>query len=375
MTTYEEAKSVAFISDNISFAERLLGIRFWKTGKYSHSAYCPFHNDRKDSFRVYVNSDNVVRFHCYGCPFDCDVYELIQRKHKCSFNKAQRIFADYLEIEDFVFYKKGNSEATIPDKQAVTDDPVSFIEPPEPDPEIIAAMEDAANFYNKFLLDNETRFKKVFNYLNRRGVDHRIIQDYFIGYSPQYNDETFAGRAMINHFLDRFNDDYRTFHPFYESGLVRLLNGDPHFQRHVDNSIKNAFSRNYADFFAGRITFPVYNIKGVVRGIVGRRPDNSKPTWLKQKGAVNAKSWLYGIDKAAKHIQQYRTVILVEGIFDYFAFLNIFQNPSRPIVISTLGSNLTDEAMVIFSELGVENFVIAKSFQADCYLDFGIEFD
>jgi DNA primase catalytic core len=359
MTSYKEAKSVTFISDIIRLVEKLFGIRFWKTGKRSYSAYCPFHNDRQDSFRVYVNSDNVVRFHCFGCVRDCDVYEMIQLKHKCSFNEAQLIFADYLGIEDFVFYKRGGSKATIPDKQAVADDPVSFIEPPEPDPEIIAAMEDAANFYNNFLLDNETRFKNVFNYLSRRGVDHRIIQDYFIGYSPQYNDETFDGRAMITHFLYRFNDDYRTFQPFYESGLVRLLNGDRYFQKYVDHSIKNAFSRNYADFFAGRIVFPVQNIKGEVSGIVGRRPDSSKPIWLKQKGAVNAKSWLYGIDKAHQAIRHHKTVIIVEGIFDYFAFLNILQNPSRPIVISTLGSNLTEEAMAILSGLGVENFVIA----------------
>ena len=54
MTSYKEAKSAAFISDIIRFAEELLGIKFWKTGKYSYSSHCPFHNDRKDSFRVYV---------------------------------------------------------------------------------------------------------------------------------------------------------------------------------------------------------------------------------------------------------------------------------------------------------------------------------
>ena len=135
-TTYEEAKSATFINDIIRFVEELLGIRFWKTGKLTYSAYCPFHDDRRDSFRVYVNPEDVVRFHCFGCKKDCDVYELIQSNNKCSFPEAQKIFADYLGIKDFVFYKRGDSKATISEKQDAEDDLISFIEPPAPDPQI-----------------------------------------------------------------------------------------------------------------------------------------------------------------------------------------------------------------------------------------------
>ncbi|XPS85171.1 uncharacterized protein Dvar_31890 [Desulfosarcina variabilis str. Montpellier] len=97
--------------------------------------------------------------------------------------------------------------------------------------------------------------------------------------------------------------------------------------------------------------------------MIGRRPDNRGSVhWLKQKagvGAITTKSWLYGIDKAHRFIKHYKTVILVEGIFDYFAFYRLLQDQGRPVVVSTLGSYLSAEAMTIFKQLGVEHFIVA----------------
>jgi hypothetical protein len=52
-------------------------------------------------------------------------------------------------------------------------------------------------------------------------------------------------------------------------------------------------------------------------------------------------------------------VILVEGIFDYFAFYRLLQDQGRPVVLSTLGSYLSREAMNLFRTLGVEHFIVA----------------
>jgi DNA primase len=72
-----------------------------------------------------------------------------------------------------------------------------------------------------------------------------------------------------------------------------------------------------------------------------------------EKGLLDTKSWLYGIHKAKNHIQRYKTVIIVEGIFDYFAFYRLFQDTTKPIVVSTLGTHITDETMALFKRLGV----------------------
>jgi hypothetical protein len=52
-------------------------------------------------------------------------------------------------------------------------------------------------------------------------------------------------------------------------------------------------------------------------------------------------------------------VILVEGIFDYFAFYRLLQNQDKPVVVSTLGSYLSDKAGSNFKSLGVEHFIVA----------------
>ena len=58
-------------------------------------------------------------------------------------------------------------------------------------------------------------------------------------------------------------------------------------------------------------------------------------------------------------IKQYQTVIIVEGIFDYFAFYNISENKDRPIVVSTLGTRIDDTCIGLLIDLGVKHFVIA----------------
>ena len=55
---------------------------------------------------------------------------------------------------------------------------------------------------------------------------------------------------------------------------------------------------------------------------------------------LTTKSWLYGIDKARRYIRKYRTIILVEGIFDYFAFCNLLQDQDKPVVNAISGFSL-----------------------------------
>ena len=58
-------------------------------------------------------------------------------------------------------------------------------------------------------------------------------------------------------------------------------------------------------------------------------------------------------------IKQHQTVIIVEGIFDYFAFYNISENKDHPIVISTLGTRIDDTSIGLLTVLGVKHFIIA----------------
>ncbi len=365
MTTYQELKSVRYIDSIVAFAEKLLDINLKPTGRYRYSAYCPFHADGKDSFRVYVNKRDEVRFRCFGaCGKEWDIYDIIEKTKDCSFREAQEILAEFIGITDFMPYDGVNSS---PGGEDEPDEPVSFTVPKELDKDVVAALDKASIFYNELLQIEQDRFDKVLKYLDRRGLDMDLIKRFHIGYAPPLADEHFAGRALIEKHLDRFNEDYKTFDPFVNAGLLRLLNdesakGYGYYMQYVDFSRTDPFSRNYADYFAGRITFPIYNIQGQIHGFMGRRPDNSGIRWIKQQTedtVISTKGWLYGIDKAARWIEHYKTIILVEGIFDYFAFYRLLQDEDKPFVVSTHGTNLTDEARSLLHQLNVKNIIVA----------------
>ena len=369
MPTHNDIKTVAYLDPMINYAETQLGIRFKPTGKYRLSAFCPFHADTKDSFRLYVDGNDVVRFHCFGaCGGDWDIYDVIMLKEKCSFRQAQQLWADYLGLKDVIFHRGQSQSIPEPDAETEPDNAVSFLEPVEPTEQIKSTLAEAATFYNKLLFSVPEKHSKVLTYLARRGLERPIIERFQIGYSPAYADKEYFGRALINGFLDRFDEDYLTFSHFQDACLVRLLNegtagGYGYYRQQIDFTTRSPFARNYGDYFAGRIVFPIRNMKGDVIGMIGRRPDNRGSVhWLKQKageGPITTKSWLYGIDKAYRFIKHYKTVIIVEGIFDYFAFYRMLQDQGRPVVVSTLGSYLSAEAMGIFKQLGVEHFIVA----------------
>jgi DNA primase len=365
---YQDIKSTAYIDASVDYAETLLGVEFKSVKKNRYSAPCPFHADIKDSLMVYVNKKDEVRFHCFGaCNGDWDICDVIMLRNKCRFRQAQQIWAEHLGIADFTFDTGSSSCIPEPDESPEPDDPVGFVEPMNLDQKSAAALEEAANFYTDVLISNKSRFKHIWEYLARRGVGKDAISKFNIGYAPPYSDEQHQGRALIDSLLPRFEKDNETFNAFMDAGLAGLLNdnsvnGYGYYCRQIDFRRKSSFSRNYGDSLAGRIVFPIYDADVCIAGLVGRCPGDKGVRWLKQKTRevpLSDRAWLYGIEKAARYIRQYRTIILVEGIFDYFAFYNLLQDRDKPVVVSTLGSYITPGAAAILKGLNIEHFIVA----------------
>jgi len=110
------------------------------------------------------------------------------------------------------------------------------------------------------------------------------------------------------------------------------------------------------------MVFPIDDADARPIGLVGRRPGDRGVRWLKHQARevpLSAMGWLYGLDKAKRYIRQYRTIILVEGLFDYFLFYNLLQDQDKAVVVSTLGSYITPEAAAILKSLDIEHFIVA----------------
>ena len=368
MRTSQDIKSAVYIDAITAYAETLLGIQFRRVRKNRYNAVCPFHADTQDNFKVYVNKNEEVRFHCFGaCKGDWDIYDLIMLRKKCRFKTAQHLWAEHLGIKDFRFYEVISPSIPEPDETPYPDDTVCFIEPETLDEKMVAALDDAASFYHDLLISEEQRFKPIWDYLACRGIGKDAIRKFNIGYAPPYSDEQDRGRSLITGFIPRFEKDFEAFKAFSDAGLIRFLNdatvkGYGYYCRQIDFTRNDPFSRNYGDYLAGRIVFPIYDSDARLAGLMGRRPDDRGVRWLKQQtreSALSPQGWLYGIEKAAPYIRKFRTIIVVEGIFDYFAFYNLLQDQDKPVVVSTLGSYLTPEAAKILKGLDVEHFIVA----------------
>jgi DNA primase catalytic core len=369
MKPYPNIKSAATIDAIIPYTEALLDTRFKRVKKDRYNAPCPFHADIKENFMVYVNKEDAVRFHCFGaCKGDWDICDLIMLRNKYSFRQAQQVWAEHLGVADFTFDDGHSPCIPEPGETAEPDEPVGFVGPKQLDQQMVATLDDAAAFYHELLVSNEDRFRTVWDYLARRGVEKDTIRKFNIGYSPSYSDDQYNGRALIaTSILPRVEKDPGVFNAFVDAGLVRFLNdatvkGYGYYCRQIDFRRKDPFSRNYGDYLAGRMVFPIYDASAGVTGMVGRRLDDRGVRWLKHQARevpLSANSWLYGIDKARRDIRQYRTIILVEGIFDYFAFTNLLHDQDKQVVVSTLGSYLTPEAAAILKGLDVDHYIVA----------------
>ena len=368
MKTDPNVKSAATIDAIIPYVEAMLDIRFKFVKKNRYNTPCPFHADTKENFMVYVNKDDEVRFHCFGaCKGDWDIYDLIMLRKNYPFRRAQQVWAEHLGITDFKFDDVRSPGIPEPDETPEPGEPVGFMEPKKGDEKGGAALKDAANFYHDLFIANEDRFKPIWEYLARRGVGKETIRTFTIGYAPPYSDDQYNGRALVDGFLPHVEKDAEAFDAFSNGGLFRFLNdatvkGYGYYCRQIDFKRKNLFSRNYGDFFAGRMVFPIYDADARPIGLVGRRPGDKGVRWLKHQTRevpLSAKSWLYGIDKARRDIRQYRTIILVEGLFDYFAFYNLLQGQDKIVVVSTLGSYLTPEAATILKGYDIEHYIVA----------------
>lgn len=59
------------------------------------SAKCPKHDDKIPSLYYYSNKSKVIKFKCFGCPYNEDIFGIIRRFRECSFPEAYKEFAEY----------------------------------------------------------------------------------------------------------------------------------------------------------------------------------------------------------------------------------------------------------------------------------------
>ncbi len=255
---------------------------------------CPFHTEKTPSFTV---SPEKQLFHCFGCGASGNVFSLVMQMEKLTFPEAARFLAR-------------RSGVTIPEPKTGS--------PAEDNlKEKIYKLNFLASRFYAYCLCKTDSGKTALEYLQKRGIEQKIIELFMLGYAPAdwtgfFN---FARKKGISADL------------LVKAGLV-----------------SPGREKGYYDRFRNRVMFPIFNISGKVAGFGGRaleEGEKSGPKYLNspETPVYEKSSLLYGLNLAREEIRREKKAVIMEGYTDV---ITAFQAGIKNVVAS-MGTALTVE--------------------------------
>ena len=270
-------------------------VRLKSTGR-DYTGLCPFHKEKSPSF--HVNRDKQV-FHCFGCGAGGGLMQFVMRIEGLDFVEALKLLADRAGI-------------VLPEDGDIKQDNAKHY--------LKQRIYEINKLSARFFYDTLTKTpegKTGLDYLLARNLSPKTITSFGLGYSPDKYD------ALLGHLRSKGFSDKE----LIESGVVISSNG------------------KIFDRFAGRIIFPIIDLRGNVIGFGGRilndkpRADGKKPA--KYLNTSNTPVFdkgrnLFSLNLAKKSNDN--KLILCEGYMDV---ISVYQAGITNIV-ATLGTALTE---------------------------------
>jgi DNA primase len=294
--------------DIITFLSEFIPLK--KAGR-NFKAPCPFHQEKSPSF--VVSPDRQI-WHCFGCGKGGDVYSFLMEYEHIEFPEALRTLAQRAGIE------------LVQDRQ--------FAGTNTKKEQIYKINAASAEFYH-YVLTKHPAGKKALSYLEKRGVNPKVIETFKIGFAPRTG-----------------------------SVLTRYLVGKKKFARDdiLDAGIATQRGAALSDFFFNRLIFPLSDHRDNIIGFSGRVLDevssgpkyiNTRETLVYHKGEV-----FFGLNITKEAIRKENKAILVEGEFDV---MTCFEH-GVPNVIAIKGTALTEMQVTLISRFAEK---IAICFDGD----------
>lgn len=268
---------------------------------------CPFHSEKTPSFHIYTDSNS---FYCFGCHAGGDVITFVRNIEHLDYMEAVKFLADRAGLQ-------------VPETDY--DNSLSKLKG-----RILEINREAARFYHGFLVGEGGR--EGLSYLRGRGLTDHTIRHFGLGYAPP------SRFALTDH-------------------LTKLgYSKEEQVQANVAFVSRNG--SRLVDRFAGRVMFPIIDLRGNVIAFGGRILTDEKPKYLNTADTLVFKksSNLFAMN-FAKNCKDDR-LLLVEGYMDVIALHQAgFSN-----AVATLGTALTQEQAQLMSRYVSE---VVVSYDAD----------
>ncbi len=267
-------------------------------------ARCPFHYEKTPSFTI---DEYEGFYHCFGCGESGDLIQFIRKMENLSFMEAVEFLAKMVGVE--VEYDKSVDAKAIAEKNREKK-------------EVLKALNDAKEFYKKQIYAKTS--VKAQNYLRDRRINRASLENFEIGYSPNF-------QAVVRS-LNELGYDNQTL---------------------VNAGIASQKDEKVYDAVAERLIFPIYNNYCEVIGFSGRILDKGldvpKYKNTRQTIVFDKSRAIFGLKQVidAKREQRFNTLILAEGQIDVIMLHQFgFQN-----AVATQGTALTEQHAMLLKKI------------------------
>lgn len=261
---------------------------------------CPFHEERTPSFSI--NAEKKV-YYCFGCESSGDAIGFVMETEALDFAGALELLADRYGVE----------------LQRESEDPEAERRRRRRE-RLLALLERASRFYASYLWEADEAAAPR-EYLLGRSLREDTLREFGVGYAPGAWDRL-SSAAM----RDGFTED-----ELLATGLS---------QRRREGS-------GLIDRFRARITFPLTDGRGRVRGFGARATqEGQRPKYLNTaEGEVFHKGGqLFRLDRVRSPAVRAGRLIAVEGYTDVLAL----HEAGVPETVAIMGTALTSEQLKEF---------------------------
>lgn len=256
---------------------------------------CPFHDERTPSFSL-IPPDNR-RYYCHGCGATGDAVRwMMEKEGVASFPDAIEALAERFGIT--VRY-----EQTSPEDERRR----------QADQRRLELLERAAAFYAAYLWRADEA-QPARAYLAERGFDEQLLRRFRVGFAPS-GGGILGARAIKQGFTSEQLGD---------AGLGRVR------------------GNRVTDFFVGRITFPITDLRGRVLGFGARTLDpkeRAKYVNSPEGPRFSKRRLLFGLAQARQPAANAGWIVVVEGYTDVLALAKAGVDQA----VACMGTSLTTE--------------------------------
>jgi DNA primase len=274
-----------------------------RAGPGRFSGRCCFHEERTPSLSV--DAERKL-YHCFGCQAGGDCFTFVRETEGTDFTGALEYLASRYGIA----------------LEVVDDDPRAAAARKRQG-QLLALAERAAGFYERQLWTSPEA-EHARTYLLGRGLTEEALKAYRVGWAPEGWDRLVAASA--------------------KAGV------EPRMLEEAGLAMRKKGGRGYNDRFHGRITFPLCDGRGQVRGFGCRAMSaDQQPKYLNtSENAIFSKGrQLFGLHLARSAAARSGIVVLVEGYTDVIALHQI----GIEHVVALMGTAMTPEQVAELARL------------------------